>query len=172
MAYTRPEPLRGKRDLEGFKSGEGSLDEWLARFARHAEATGSTRVFVTTSDGEHVVGYYALTVAQVYPEDATQRLLKGQPTERPVPVILLARLAVNQSHQGHGVGRSLLLDACLRANNVSEEVGVRALVAHAIGDAARAWYQAFGFEPSPTDRLHLILLMKDLRRLLAEVEER
>jgi GNAT superfamily N-acetyltransferase len=168
MGYSRPESLRGKHDLEGFSSGDKSLDSWLQRRARHAEAAGSARTFVTT-DGNQVVGYYALAIGQVQPEDATERLLKGQPAERPVPVLVLARLAVDRRHQGRGLGRSLLQDALLRCDAVSESVGVRAVVAHAEPDAA-GFYDNFGFEESPTDPLHRILLLKDLRRFLESVD--
>lgn len=81
---------------------------WLDRYARHGEAVGSARTFVTTENGTRIVGYYALTVGQVEPGNATERLLKGQPEGRPVPVVILARLAVDVHHQGSGVGRSLL----------------------------------------------------------------
>ncbi|HEX2266106.1 MAG TPA: GNAT family N-acetyltransferase [Solirubrobacterales bacterium] len=168
MAYSRPEPLRGKHSLEGFSSGEESLDSWLLHHARHAEAAGSARTFVTT-DGKRVVGYYALAIGSVAPEDATERLRKGQPGQRPVPVLVLARLAADRKHQGRGLGRSLLQDALLRCDVVAESVGVRAVVAHAHPGAA-GFYDHFGFEKSPTDPLHRILLMKDLRRFLKEAE--
>lgn len=169
MAYSGPEPLRDKHRLEGFECGEEALDTWLLRYARHAEAAGSARVFVATGDGEHVVGYYALAVGEIGAANATVRLLKGQPAERPIPVVILARLAVDRRHQGRGVGRSLLQDAMLRCATAAESVGVRALVVHAINEAARDWYLRFGFEASPTDPLHLILLVKDLKRFLEEV---
>jgi GNAT superfamily N-acetyltransferase len=165
MAFSRPEPLRGKHELEGFDCGEESLDSWLHRHARHAEAAGSARSFVTTADGKRVVGYYALAIGQVEPGDATDRLLKGQPARRPVPVILIARLAVERTLQGHGLGASLLQDALLRCGSVAEAVGVRAVLAHA-NEHASGFYDQFGFEASPTDPLHRILLMKDLRRFL------
>jgi predicted N-acetyltransferase YhbS len=165
MTYSRPEPLRGKHRLEDFRCGEASLDVWLHRYARHAEAAGSARTFVTT-DEERVVGYYALAAGQMWPGDATKRLLKGQPAERPVPVILLARLAVDQRLQARRLGTSLLQDALLRCATAAEIVGARAVIAHAKEDAA-GFYDRFGFEASPTDPLHRILLMKDLQRLLA-----
>lgn len=168
MSYSRPEPLRAKHRLEEFSCGEESLDGWLHRRARHAEATGSARTFVTTADGERVVGYYALAIGQVEPDDATDRLLKGQPAERPVPVLLIARLAVEESLHGSGLGSSLLQDALLRCAAVAETVGVRAVVAHA-EERAGGFYGQFGFEASPTDPLHRILLMKDLRRFLESV---
>lgn len=169
MAYSRPEPLRGKHYLADFSCGEVSLDNWLHRYSRHAEAAGSARVFVTT-DGTAAVGYYALTVGQVEPSVAPPRLLKGQPARRPVPIAVLARLAVDRDHQGRGLGRSLLQDALLRTAAAAESVGIRALVVHAYPEA-REFYARFGFEPSPTDKLHMVLLMKDLARFLAEVEK-
>lgn len=169
MSYSQPVPLRGEHDLDGFASGESSLDSWLQRRSRHAEAAGSARTFVTTIDGKKVVGYYALAIGQVEPADATERMLKGQPAERPVPVLVLARLAVDENHQARGVGRSLLQDALLRCDLVSKSAGVRAVVAHSRREAA-GFYDSFGFEESPTDPLHRILLLKDLRRFLAELE--
>jgi GNAT superfamily N-acetyltransferase len=169
MAYSRPEPLRGKHDFDGFNCGEESLDSWLHRYARHAEAAGSARVFVTT-DGTHVVGYYALAVGQVGARDGTARLVKGQPQGKPVPVVILGRLAVDERHQGKGIGRSLLQDALLRSAGAAQAVGIRALLVHA-HEEAREFYLRFGFEPSPTDPLHLILLMKDVSRFLGETGE-
>src|SRR5437899_3356206 len=114
MAYSRPEPLQPKHRLDGFDCGNESLNTWLLRYSRHAQAVGSARTFVTTDDGKQVVGYYALAVGEVRPADATTRLLKGQPQERPVPVVILARLAVDRRHQGKRIGRSLLQDGMLR----------------------------------------------------------
>lgn len=163
MPYTQPEPLDRRHVVDGFDCGEPALDEWLERFARQAQASGSARTFVTTTDGTTVVGYYALAAAQIEPSEATERLLQGEPKQRPVSAVLLARLAVAREHQGAGVGRSLLQDAVLRCLQASESIGVRAMLVHAKHERARAWYQQFGFEPSPTDPLHLMLLMKDLR---------
>jgi GNAT superfamily N-acetyltransferase len=168
MGYSRPQPLRDKHDFSGFTSGEISLDSWLQRHAWHDAAAGSARTFLTT-DGKRVVGFYSLTIGQVLPSDATERLLKGQPAGRPVPVIVLARLAVDQEHQKRGLGRSLLQDTLLRCDQVSESIGIRAVVAHALPEAA-AFYDYFGFEESPTDPLHRILLLKDLRRYLKTIE--
>lgn len=108
--------------------------------------------------GETVVGYYALAVAQILPEDATARTLKGQPRARPVPAILLARLAVDRRRQGAGLGRSLLQDVLLRCAAAAEAIGARVLLVHAKHDAAKAWYLQYGFEESPTDTLHLMML--------------
>jgi GNAT superfamily N-acetyltransferase len=169
MAYSRPEPLRGKHDLGAFSCGEESLDSWLHRYSRHAEAAGSARVFVTT-DGADVVGYYALVVGQVEAKDGTSRSVKGQPRGKAIPVVILARLAVDERHQGNGLGRSLLQDALLRSAGAAQAVGIRALLVHA-HEEARDFYLRFGFEPSPTDPLHLILLMKDVASFLEEGAE-
>jgi len=139
----------------------------LSRFARHAEAARSARTFVTTYDGK-VVGYYALAIGQVNPEAATTRLKQGQPAERPVSMLLLARLAVDRDHQRNGVGRSLLEDALLQCSAIAERVGVPSIVAHT-NDAAAPFYDQFGFERSPTDPLHRVLPMKDLLLLLDEL---
>jgi GNAT superfamily N-acetyltransferase len=125
-------------------------------------------VFLTahSDDPDRVVGYYALAAAQIEAADALPRLLKGQPSERAVPVVLLARLAVDRAHQHQRVGRSLLRDAMLRVVQASEPIGIRALLVHAKHEQARAWYTQYGFEPSSTDPLHLLLLLKDIRKVL------
>jgi GNAT superfamily N-acetyltransferase len=167
VAYGRPEPLGKHHRVDDFECGEPPLDEWLKRHARGAHALGSARVFVTTlEDGETVVGYYALAAAQVAPDEATERALKGQPRTRPVPAILLARLAVDRKHQRAGLGRSLLQDVMLRCLDAAEAIGTRVLLVHAKHEAAKAWYMQYGFEASPTDPLHLLMLLKDVRAFL------
>lgn len=167
MAYRRPEPLGKQHRVDDFDCGEPALDDWLKRHALGAQASGSARVFVTTPDDEEtVVGYYALAAAQVAPEAATARALKGQPRARPIPAILLARLAVDQGHQRAGLGRSLLQDVLLRCVDAAEAIGARVLLVHAKHEAAKDWYMQYDFEESPTDPLHLLMLMKDVRALL------
>lgn len=170
MGYSPPEPLRGKHDTEGFECGEPSLDRWIERHARQAEASDSARVFVTTDEGGRVVGFYALAAASVNPAEATERLIKGQPKHQPVPVVLIGRLAVALDQQGKQLGRSLLQDALLRSAAAADSIGARAVVLHAISDDAVRFYKRFGFEASPTDPHHLVLLMKDLRELLSRYE--
>jgi predicted N-acetyltransferase YhbS len=167
VSYSRPQPLERGHDRERFSCGEPELDRWLADHALGAQTSGSARVFVST-DGERIVGYYALAAAELRPEEASERVLKGQPRRRPVPAVLLARLAVDLGHQGRGLGRSLLQDAMLRANEAAEELGIRVMLVHAKHERAGRWYRRFGFEESPTDPLHLILLMKDLRAFLSK----
>lgn len=166
MPYSRPEPLERRHDRASFTCGEPELDRWLTAHALGAQASDSARVFVST-DGRQVVGFYALAAAQLKPAEASDRALKGQPKGRPVPAILLARLAVDLAHQGRGLGRSLLQDAMLRASGAADELGMRVMVVHAKNERASRWYKHLGFEESPTDPLHLILLMKDLRSFLS-----
>jgi predicted N-acetyltransferase YhbS len=167
MQYSSPEPLRGKHgSLDEFNCGEKDLDEWLHKFAREAEAANTARTFVTTAK-DRVVGFYSIAAGNVSAVDATVRVKAAQPEMRPIPVVVLARLAVDEKHQNGGVGRSLLMDALLRIAGASEAMGIRAVVVHAYGEAA-AFYERYGFEPSPTDPLHLMLLMKDLKKFLHE----
>jgi GNAT superfamily N-acetyltransferase len=165
VAYRRPEPLARHHELDDFACGEPALDEWLKKHARAANASESARVLVVTTDDDAatVVGYYALAAAQVAPADATERARKGQPSRRPVPAVLLGRLAVDHRHQGAGLGGSLLQDVLLRCVEAADAIGVRVLLVHAKHERAKAWYEQYGFEESPTDPLHLMMLMKDVR---------
>jgi GNAT superfamily N-acetyltransferase len=166
VPYTRPQPLERAHVRDSFACGEAELDRWLTDHALGAQASGSARVFVST-DGSRVVGYYALAAAQLHPAEAGERALKGQSSRRPIPAVLLARLGVDQSHQGKGLGHALLQDAMLRANAAAEELGIRLMLVHEKHEWASRSYQRFGFEESPTDPLHLMLLMKDLREYLS-----
>lgn len=162
--FTGPEPLDRGHPINGFESGEGSLDIWLARHARPASGAGSAKTYVVT-DGEQegrLVGYHALTGASVEHREATERAAKGMGQYR-IPAVLLSRLAVDLSVQGRGIGALLLRDAMLRAVSVSEEVGIRLLLAHALNDSARAFYMKFGFEDSPTDPMNLQIIIKDIK---------
>jgi GNAT superfamily N-acetyltransferase len=167
VAYGALEPLSKRHRVDAFDSGEPALDEWLKKYALAAQASDTARVFVVTADdGETVVGYYAIAAAQVQPDDATARALKGQPRGRPVPAALLARLAVDKEHQGKGLGRSLLQDVLRRCVLASEAIGLRVFLVHAKHEQAKTFYLKYGFEESPTDPLHLLILLKDVRRTL------
>jgi predicted N-acetyltransferase YhbS len=155
---------------ESFRSGALSLDEWLHRHALQSHRSGGSRVFVTTETDSDVAGYYALAAGAVMSREAAARVLRGLAGNQPVPVVLLGRLAVDARHQGQHLGRSLLLDAMTRVIEASELIGIRALLVHAIDRDVRAWYAQFGFEPSPTHPLHLLLLMKDIRTTLEDLQ--
>ncbi len=161
-----PEPLGAGHTLDGFDCGVESLNLWLTEPARGAGAGGSARVFVTVdAEQQRVCGYYALAAAAIAREEATERARTGQP-RHPIPAVLLARLAVDASVQGHGIGGWLLQDAMRRALSASEAVGMRVLLVHALDDTARSFYERWGFEPSPTDPLNLQMLFKDIRKSL------
>lgn len=166
--YRPPEPLAAEHDLAGFHCRSSEQTEWLRRYARQSATTGTTRVFVVTEHGEHrVAAYYAWCMAQIHAEAAPDRLRKGA-GRYPQPVALLARLGVGTDHEGQGLGAGLLQDVFARVAELSDEIGCRGLLVHAESDEARDFYLHLipEFESSPTDSLHLVLLMKDIRRTL------
>ncbi len=159
-----PEPLAAHHILEGFDCGIASMNRWLLEHAHQAAAGGSARTYVAVdAQQDRVVGYHALAAAAISPAEATSRSRRGQP-RHPIPAVLLARLAVDASVQGRGVGTFLLRDAMMRALNASEQIGARVLLVHALHDEARSFYERWGFERSPTDPLNLQVLFKDIRK--------
>ena len=162
-----PEALRESHRRASFHSGKPSLDDWFRRHALQAQQAGSARTFVVCDDeiDGTVVGYFSLTVGQVEAVDAPARVGKGM-GRHPIPVMLLARLAVSSSHQGRGIGRGLLQDAIRRSLLVAEQAGIRALLTHPLDDAATRFYLRFGFQTSPLDDRQLLLLLKDARKLI------
>jgi GNAT superfamily N-acetyltransferase len=169
VPHTRPplsavELLSADHDLSEFDCGKhASLTDWLKRFARMNQASGDTRTYVVHRN-QRVVGYYSLAPGSVSRKEATARASKAAP--EPVPIVLLARLAVDQEEQGQGLGSALLKDALQRAYAGAEIIGGRAVLVHAIDAEAAAFYRKYGFEPCPGLELHLMLLMKDLRATL------
>lgn len=162
-----PEPLASDHVLDGFDCGRASLNVWLARYARQA-AAGSARTYVVSdSEQARVVGYHALTAGELTRSDATPRVIKGMP-RYPIPVVLLARLAVDQTVAGRGIGAWLLRDALTRTLAAGEAIGVRALLVHAIDDQAKGFYRHHGLQPSPSDALHLMIMIKDIAEALRE----
>lgn len=158
----RPEPIGPHHQVAGFDSGASPLDEYLARHALSNHQAGTARTFVATADSHIVIGYYSLSAAQILHAEATPRLQKGA-SRHPIPVVLLARLAVARDWQGRGIGAGLLRDAVLRTLSAAEEIGVRALLVHAKDEAAKSFYERYDFEPLPGHSLHLVLLLKDAR---------
>jgi GNAT superfamily N-acetyltransferase len=122
---------------------------------------------VTVSPWSVVVDYYSLAASTVSHDEATERVKKGL-ARHPIPVILLARLAVDTSLKGRGIGPALLEDALLRTTKAADTIGARALLVHAKDDDAKGFYEHFNFEPSPSDPYHLLLITKDLLRLVGK----
>lgn len=154
MALTPPEPLRGDHDRSRFDSGAPDLDEWLRLRAEAAEGL-SARTFVLRDDGA-VIGYYCLATGGLARKALPNaRLHKNQPD--PVPVLVLGRLAIDRRYQGRQLGTWLLRDAIRRAIGVSAEVGVRAIVVHALDDRAGALYRKYGFVECSAEPLTMLL---------------
>jgi GNAT superfamily N-acetyltransferase len=167
--YRPPRLLEPRDRLDEFVCRSSEQTAWLRRHARQSAAAGGTKVFVVTPVGSRdVVAYYAWCMAQLDLESAPPRLRKGA-GRYPQPVALLARLGVHTHHEGHGLGAGLLVDVITRVLGLSEEIGCRGLLIHAESDEARAFYLHLIPEmlASPTDELHLVLLMKDARRTLS-----
>ena len=162
MGWTAPEPLAVHHVLEGFDCGKPSLNDWLQRHARQAQSSGSAKTFVAC-EGNRVAGFFSLTVGQVDTMDAPERFSKGM-GQYPIPVVILARLAVDLRDQGKSVGIGLLKDAIRRTMLIAEQAGIRALLTHPIDENAARFYQRFGFEPSPLREQQFMLLLKDARR--------
>ena len=162
MTLSRPEPLGADHQLEGFDCGKPALDDWLLRHARQAQGSGSAKTFVV-ADGARVAGYFSLTVGQVDTLDAPERIRKGM-GQYPVPVVILARLAVSRQDQGRGIGLGLLQDAIRRTMLIAEQAGIRAMLTHPIDEEAAKFYARFGFIASPLSAQQLLLLLKDARR--------
>ena len=164
MAISKPEVLHDKHLLEQFDCGNPSLNEWLLRHARQAQSSGSAKTFVI-SDDNIVIGYFSLTVGQVETYEAPERIRRGM-GQYPIPVVILAHLAVSINHQGLGIGVGMLQDAIRRTLMISEQVGIRALLTHPIDDRASKFYERFGFVSSPVREKQLVLLLKDARKLM------
>ena len=167
-SYHAPEPLTDRHDVSGFVCRSREQTEWLRRHARQADNTGTTKVFVVTRAGsDAVVAYYAWCMAQVASPAAPPRLRKGA-GRYPQPVALLVRLGVHIDHERRGLGAALLQDVFARVLELTDAIGCRGLLVHSESDEARDFYLHLvpEFEASPSDPLHLVLLIKDIRRTL------
>lgn len=169
MSAARYEPIRKLSEddrVDGFDCGQAPLNQFLRRFAHISQKANSAQTYVVCSR-DRVVGFYSLAVGSVEPQAAAPRVVKGM-AKHPVPVMLLARLAVDREHAGQSLGRALLRDALIRTARAADIAGIRALLVHAKDDAARNWYLQWEFEASVTDPFHLFLLMKDIKAMLPE----
>lgn len=174
--YRPPTLLERHHEIDVFECRSVEQTEWLRRHARQAQTSGTARVLVVTSpDDAVVVAYYAWSMGAIALADAPTRLRKGA-GRYPQPVALLARLGVSIEHERRGLGAGLLQDVILRTAALAEEIGCRGLLVHAESADARAFYTRLipEFESSPTDELHLVLLVKDIRATspLADTDQR
>jgi len=160
VSLTAPAPLAAHHDTTAFACGVDSLDHWLKQRALKNQATGASRCFVVCND-KRVVAYYALASSAVAAGAASGRLRRNMPD--PIPVVVLGRLAIDQSLHGTGLGRALVRDACLRVMAAAEAIGIRGMLVHALSGSACTFYQHMGFEPSPLDPMTLMATLADIR---------
>lgn len=161
MKLLAPAPLAAQHLVDGFACGEPVLDHWLQRRALANQGSGASRTFVVTDDTLHVMGYYALAAGAVAHDNTTRSIRQNMPD--PIPVMVLARLAVDLRAQGMQMGAALLQDALHRSMHVAQHTGVRALLVHALNYKARAFYEHYGFRASPVNAMTLMMQLPQLR---------
>ena len=164
MSALRIEKLARQHVIESFDCGREALNRYLVRYAWSNQQANAAQTYLALAE-EEVVGFYTLVVGEVAYADAPQRLKKGL-AKHPVPIMLLARLAVSTHWQGKRLGAGLLKDAMLRTVAAADIAGIRAMAVHAKDDTAKAFYQHFDFVESPTDPFHLFVLIKDLKHVV------
>lgn len=157
--WKRPVPLGDGHVLAGFTCGEEALDEWLVRRAAASQVSGAARTYVVEADNR-VVGYFSLATASFAHADLAGRAKRNMPN--PVPAVLLTRFATDIGYQGKGLGKAMLRSALEQVKRAADAVGVACVLVHAKDEDAKRFYLRYGFEPSPTDPLHLVLLLKDV----------
>ena len=150
--------------VDAFDCGQAALNQFLQRYAWVNQRAGSAQTYVCCHS-DVVVGFYSLAVGSVDPDTAPSRVMK-ELARHPVPVMILARLAVDKEHQRKGLGQALLKDALLRTSQAADIAGIRCLLVHAKDAVAQGWYESWEFEPSPTDPYHLFLMLKDIKSVL------
>jgi GNAT superfamily N-acetyltransferase len=163
LPLSPPEPLTDPHIIESFVSGEASLDEWLKRRARANQASSASRTYVV-SERENAVAYYALASGVIALGSVPGRFRRNMPD--PIPVAVLARLAVDRTHQGRGLGRALFRDAARRVAQAADAIGIRGIVVHAISDEAKKFYLALGFDPCNSEPMTLVATLSDIRATL------
>ncbi len=156
-----PEPLTAAHHLDHFECGEAELDDWLKRRALANQASGASRTFVVTDPDGRVRAYYAMAAGAISHQHATTRVRRNMPD--PIPVMVLARLAVDRSMQGQHLGPALLQDAVNRALAVAQNAGVRAMLVHALHERAKKFYEHYGFQPSPLHPMTLMLRLGGMK---------
>ena len=162
--YAPVRKLLATDQVEAFDCGEQALNQFLRRYALVNQKADSAQTYVCCRD-DTVVGFYSLAVGSVEPQTAPSRVIKGL-ARHPMPVMILARLAVDKAHQRKGLGRALLKNALLRTAQAADIAGIRCLLVHAKDDAARRWYESWEFEPGSSDPYHLFLMLKDIKAIL------
>jgi len=158
-----PEPLSGDHQTDTFDSGEPVLDDWLRRRAAANQVSGASRTYVVC-EGKRVIAYYAVASGAISQGSVPGKFRRNMPD--PIPVVVLARLAVDRSYQGRGLGRGLFQDAARRVAHAADTIGIRGIVVHAISEEARKFYIALGFDPCRADAMTLVVTLRDIRAAL------
>lgn len=166
MRVRAPEKLSANHDLSQFQCGETTLDDWLRRRALRNEESGASRTYVVCEENR-VVGYYALGVGAVAHVEAPGRIRRNMPD--PIPVMIIGRLAVDQTAQGQAIGPALLRDAVLRTLQAAEIAGIRAILVHAISERAKHFYEKWGFVTSPLDPMTLMISIAEAKKAITEL---
>lgn len=164
-----PAPLAPDHRLEAFGSGTLNLDDWLRRRALANEASGASRTFVVCDGARRVVGYYSLAAGAIARDAGPAGVRRNMPD--PIPIMILARLAVARAWQGKGIGRGLLKDAVQRTLIVAQQVGVRALLVHAVSEEAKGFYLRYGFRISPANAMTLMITLAEARAAFAKTTQ-
>lgn len=165
--FAATEPFDSNRHrVDDFSCGQPPLDAWLRAYAGQSQRRDAARTFVTASDAGTVLGFYTLVAAQVEHASATADVRRGMSKHFPIPVALLARLAVNGPSQGRGLGRSLLLDTLRRVTRASNDLAVRAVTVDAMDEHAAAFYRRFGFQASALGHKTLMVSLQVVRRVV------
>ena len=160
MALSAPALLDDNHVIDNFSSGEPSLDAWLKRRARPNQASGGSRTYVLCEENA-VVGYYALASGAVAVKAVPGRFRRNMPD--PIPVVVLARLAIDQAWQGRGIGRALFNDAARRVLQAADAIGIRGILVHAISEDAKKFYLALGFDTCVDEPTTLVVTLADIR---------
>ena len=163
MKLAAPIPLLSTHEVEGFSCGVENLDVWLKRRALKNQITGASRTFVIC-ESTSVMAYYALASSAVVVNAAPGRFRRNMPD--PIPVVVLARLAVDVGWHGRRIGRAMVRDACMRVLQAAETIGIRGIVVHALSNEAKTFYEHVGFEPSPLEPTTLMVTLSDLKACL------
>jgi len=164
--FSKPAPITSTHDVKDFDCGNTALNEFFVKYAVANAAAGLARTFVATiKERPTVIGYFSIAAGSVERETVPERVAKGTP-KHAIPVVLLARLAVDLNYQGQKVGEGLLKEALLKILAASSIIGVRAVLVHAKDQKAAAFYAKYGFVSSPLDSFHMMLILKDIAKIV------
>lgn len=162
---TDPEPLGPEHEISSFCCEESALDNWLKNKALKNQYLGASRTFVVCENNTQVIAYYSLATGSIDHKDTTGKVRRNMPN--PIPIMLLGRLAVDNRYKGQGLGSGLLRDAVLRTLSVAKQVGIRAILVHALSEKAGLFYKYHGFYETPANNMTLLITLDDARKAMA-----